>query len=109
MDNEANDNKDNDDEDYSDEYRGPNCDVRAVSQFCDVLKSDSKHHLKVRQLSFWRNAENSYKCIAILSMAMKEFHHEPSNKAVLKVDEMHRQCISLHAVQKFSCCMMSFK
>ena len=40
-DNEDNDNKDNYNEDNNndhdyDEYRGPNCDVRAVSQFCDV-------------------------------------------------------------------------
>ena len=41
-DNEDNNNKDNynkdnnNDHDY-DEYRGPNCDVRAVSQFCDVF------------------------------------------------------------------------
>ena len=32
-DNEDNKNKDND----NDDYRGPNCDVRAVSQFCDVF------------------------------------------------------------------------
>ena len=36
-DNKDNDNEDNDNEDYNDEYRGPNCDVRAVSQFCDVF------------------------------------------------------------------------
>ena len=43
-DNEDNNNKDNDNEDYNnnhdhDEYRGPNCDVRAVLQFCDVFWS----------------------------------------------------------------------
>ena len=40
--NEDNNNKDKDNEDYNinhdhDVYRGPNCDVRAVSQFCDVF------------------------------------------------------------------------
>ena len=49
-DNEDNNNKDNDNKDYNnnhnhDEYRGPNCDVRAVSQFCDVFvcKSDMEN------------------------------------------------------------------
>ena len=36
--NEDNNNKDNNNEDYSRyECRGPNCDVRAVLQFCDVF------------------------------------------------------------------------
>ena len=50
-DNEDNDNKDNykkdnnNDHDY-DEYRGPNCDVRAVLQFCNVFNHLNIHPLE---------------------------------------------------------------
>ena len=43
-DNEDINNIDNDNEDYNDEYRGPNCDVTAVSQFCDVFVSQVHCH-----------------------------------------------------------------
>ena len=36
-DNKDNYNKDNNNDHDHDEYRGPNCDFRAVSQFCDVF------------------------------------------------------------------------